>query len=439
MDKRILMICYYYPPLGDVGTRRSVSFAKYMQRFGWKPHVVSVKNPDKNFCLVGQESPPPGIPTTYTYSLFNLSALSGKVNGLLSRIANFFGKQLKTNYFYQIFCVPDIFWGWIPLTVLQCIKIIKKQSLELIYVTCTPYSSALIGLLLKRMTRRPLIVDFRDQRGIEEVELKLNKHYLPSRRRIDKWFIESVLEGADLFVVTSQEILQLYKNLFPKYQNKMVTIYNGFDVDYVKPLKSLKKFEKFTIIYTGNFYFNDISSMSFFEALNYLYTRKIFNEKTFQFLYYGGDYRRIIETSAHYNVDCMVKAYPIVAYEQALSQLRCAHLQLIRIVKPMISTKVFEGISLDVPFLATIPAGEVENIIQRYSPSSRVITEESGERVAKAILEAQDEYRIGIKPNKVEEFLDIYSRENQTLRLMKAIENNVTTPRENYAPSVKLR
>jgi hypothetical protein len=92
----------------------------------------------------------------------------------------------------------------------------------------------------------------------------------------------------------------------------------------------------------------------------------------------------------------------------------------------MISTKLFEGIPLNTPFLATIPSGEVEEIIRKYSPSSYIINGESGEKVAEAILDAMSKYaKNEIKNNHVKEFCDEFSRENLTLKLIKIIENNI--------------
>jgi hypothetical protein len=156
------MICYYYPPLLDVGCRRSVAFSKFMKNHGWQPFVLSVKNPDKTFCQLGQEPPPANIPVVYTRSLFNTYWMFGKINGMLSRLLSFFDIHLKRNYLHDIFSVPDIFVGWIPGAVFSGYRLIKKNQIDCIYVSCSPFSSAIAGIVLKKLTRKILIVDFRD-------------------------------------------------------------------------------------------------------------------------------------------------------------------------------------------------------------------------------------------------------------------------------------
>jgi hypothetical protein len=71
MNKNILMLCYYFPPLADVGAKRSVAFSKYLKKHGWNPHVLSVKNPDKYTCSIGNEKPPAGVATEYSFSVIN--------------------------------------------------------------------------------------------------------------------------------------------------------------------------------------------------------------------------------------------------------------------------------------------------------------------------------------------------------------------------------
>ena len=148
--------------LTDVGSKRSVAFSKYFKKHGWNPYVLSVKNPDRSYCSVGTDAPPAGVPTAYTYSLINLYRPLGKLNGALSRLAGLFQMKISRNHLYDLFCIPDYFWGWIPLTVLKGYRLIKRQNIDTIYVSCSPHSASLAGIILKRLLGKPLIIDYRD-------------------------------------------------------------------------------------------------------------------------------------------------------------------------------------------------------------------------------------------------------------------------------------
>lgn len=426
MNKNILMICYYFPPLTDVGAKRSVAFAKYFKKNSWQPHIISVKNPDKSYCTIGNENPPNGVNTVYTRSIFNLSKISGLIHGLTSKFAKLIGIKEPVNYFYQFFCIPDIFWGWIPATVKKALKLIKNNNIDVIYVTCTPYTSAIIGIILKKITGKKLIIDFRDQRGIEKDELWDKKFPIKIRKNIEKKWVKKSLEVADLFIVTSEEIKSRFIQAFPFVKNKIHTVYNGFDSDFMPDVGRKGKKDKFTIIYTGDFYFYSIKSLVFFEALALLKKEKEINQTDFNFLYYGDAKEEIIRYANDFSITDLISANGRVPYNQVLEEIQSSHLQLIRIVPPMISTKVFEGIPLNVPFLATIQSTEVENIINQFSPSSSVIVNNVAREVADAILCTRDSYKQNIiENNKSEDFLKKYSRESQTEVLISLIEKEL--------------
>ncbi len=421
MDKRILMICYYYPPLKDVGATRSVAFSKYLKKFGWSPYVVSVKNPDRAYCAVGKDSPPQGIPVEYTYSLFNLAKIFGKANGLLARLARIFGKRIRKNYFYQIFCIPDLFLGWIPLTVVKAFGLIKKFNTDIIYVSSTPFSSAVAGVILKMITQKPLVLDFRDPFALEILAKEYGILWL--RLKLNRFIETTLLRNADIFIVTTEETRDAYISQYPQIREKIFTVHNGFDAEYFIENKSAK-FEKFTIVYSGQFYTYSVDSRGFFEALALLKRKRLIDSSNFQFLFYGE--RQEIQPMVEENgVNDLVVMSPRIPYREILDVISRSHMNLLRIIKPMISTKLYEGIPLNTPFLATIPAGEVARIINEYSPSSYVITETSPEMVARAILDAKEKYALGmIRNNKVQEFLQNYSRESLTLKLINILERN---------------
>ena len=421
--KKVLMVCYYYPPLIDVGCRRSTAFSKYFRKYGWEPYVISVKNPDSVYCTMGRELPPDGITPVYTFSLVNPYKYLGKLHAILSGILMLAGIRLKTNYFYHALCYPDIFFGWIPLTVLKGISMIRRHAIDFIYVSCSPYSSALIGVLLKKATGRPLILDYRDPFAIERPSFHESPQF---RERINRRLQEFFLKNTDVFVVTSEETRQEYIRQYPGIEDRIHTVYNGFD-PVSPPRAGRKKFDRFTIVYTGLFYnygpHHEVYTEMFFKALRELKASGKINGSNFQFLYYGQDFRAIDGFAFDYGVSDLVVSRDRVSYAEVLEIISRSHLMLLRIVKLMISTKLYDGIPMNVPFLAIIPGGEVEGIIRKYSPGSYIITEEgSSADVAKAIEDAMEKYRSGQMPdNRIDEFLAAFSRESTSRAIMKAI------------------
>ena len=420
------MICYYYPPLADVGGKRSVAFSVYFAKYGWNPHVLSVKNPDRTYCKMGNERPPDGIDVTYSYSLVNVYKFFSLAHGLLIRVIKPLESKLKRNYFYDVFCIPDIFFGWIPHAVMVGLKLISKKNIDLIYVSCSPWSSAIVGVMLKEMTGKRLVIDYRDPYAIDIPSRNKNMYPFEFRKRIDRRIEDFVLRKTDLVILNTEETRKLYIEQYPHIRKKAFTVHNGFEAKYLPKVKSHKKFEKFTVIYTGQFYFYASEGDVFFKAIGKLKETKEVDRDGFQFLFYGDGGKKIQQLSRKYDVEDLVKVSKRIPYEDLLNTLQRSHLQLLRIVKPAISTKLFEGTTLNVPFLATIPSGEVQDIINRYSPSSYIINDDSHEKVAEAILDAREKYKNNqIKDNHVKEFLNNFSRENLTKELMQLVDSQL--------------
>src|SRR5690606_7308351 len=71
-------------------------------------------------------------------------------------------KQSLKKVILDLFHIPDRYCGWILFGVMRGLLVIHKEKPDVIFAT-TPCPSALvIGYVLSEISRRPLIVDYRD-------------------------------------------------------------------------------------------------------------------------------------------------------------------------------------------------------------------------------------------------------------------------------------
>src|SRR3972149_4272921 len=95
-DKKLLMITYYFPPLGGIPPRRSFRFAKNLPAFGWNPVVLTVKNPSKREAawdyemLDELEKLPIGVIRTKWNDILWFSEILGRLK--LSRLQKWYSK-----------------------------------------------------------------------------------------------------------------------------------------------------------------------------------------------------------------------------------------------------------------------------------------------------------------------------------------------------------
>lgn len=121
--------------------------------------------------------------------------------------------------------IPDSAMRWND-AVLSWISEHSNRKFNLIYVSCPPYSTAVLGLQLKNLLCKPLIIDMKDNWA------SYMKHH-PAERRIKEETLErQVVLSADKVILVTPASLEYYQRRYPKYQ-RFNLVSNGVDlVDY---------------------------------------------------------------------------------------------------------------------------------------------------------------------------------------------------------------
>jgi glycosyltransferase involved in cell wall biosynthesis len=169
MQKRVLIITYYWPPSGGSGVQRWLKFAKYLPDFGWEPVIFTPENPDFDIqdpSLEKDISPSTEVikfPIWEPYNLFRkfkkepIKDTSKILESQKPAFIDKLGIWLRANVL-----VPDprIFWKKPAVSFLQ--DLIKQGQFDAIITTGPPHSLHLIGLALKKSSGVPWLADFRD-------------------------------------------------------------------------------------------------------------------------------------------------------------------------------------------------------------------------------------------------------------------------------------
>ena len=170
--KKVLLITYYWPPAGGPGVQRVLKFAKYLPQFDWQPIVLTVENGDYPALDPSMEEEVTEDIKVFKIPIWEPHSLYKKIMrqdpqqaipvAVLSQKKN---KSLKSKFLYWIranIFIPDARIGWYFNVIKEAKKIVREESVDMLYVSSPPHSLQLFGLQLKKKLGIPLISDFRD-------------------------------------------------------------------------------------------------------------------------------------------------------------------------------------------------------------------------------------------------------------------------------------
>ncbi|HPI72984.1 MAG TPA: glycosyltransferase family 4 protein [bacterium] len=226
--KKLLMLCYYFPPLGMGGVQRPAKFAKYLQLYGWQPTVVTVEpiaywaqDPEllrelNSIRIIRTESyDPQRLWQKYRPAIPSASVVRVEAPSSARRVLE------QTMAFWLM---PDskILWKRPLLARIQ--RLLQEESFDALYTTSPPHSVHLIGRRIARRTGLKWVADFRDSwAGGVVVREPTRVH-----RRWNRWLQRAVLKQADAVLTVSQGIADQLKDSFARSE-KIHLIPNGFD------------------------------------------------------------------------------------------------------------------------------------------------------------------------------------------------------------------
>lgn len=202
---------------------RTLKFTKYLPEFGWRVHVLTLR---QEFYRQTDEQLLGDIPSGVT--IHRTRALDTK----------------------RYLGVPDRFVGWVPFGVSAGKKIVASAGIDALFSTSPIPSAHLIAYRLKRRFHLPWVADFRDPWVEEGIWPKPGS----LRYRVESALERKVILNADRVTVTTSGLKGELTRRFPEVRkDKFVVIENGFDeADFLKIGDDIRpEEERFLILHAG--------------------------------------------------------------------------------------------------------------------------------------------------------------------------------------------
>lgn len=239
--KKLLVICFTFPPYPGIGGRRWAKFVKYLNRKDVDCTVIAAQKADTGNSnwrndIIGYKSKIRYVKPPYPSVL--MSVPKNVLSKLKYRIATYYVKIRYTN---QNYYDHSIGFG-------QCIQSIVENAINSgtknIVVSVGPFQMAWELLpLKKKYPEINFIVDFRDPWSNNKTSFGFAE-MLPEHLVNEENKEKAVIKACDYIISVSEEMNDYFKTITVETHNKFYVIPNGFDPEDFIDFKDEKPLEK---------------------------------------------------------------------------------------------------------------------------------------------------------------------------------------------------
>ncbi|NND72680.1 MAG: glycosyltransferase [Rhodothermales bacterium] len=418
-QKRVLVLSYYFPPLGMSGVQRITKFVKYLPDFGWQPSVISSR-PYSYFAFDGSltNDIPDDISVTRTRSLDptrwrlkpgTVTIPSSGRHGTLRSISN-------------RFFVPDNKILWVPFARNAAIRAMRAERFDMIFSTAPPYSSHMLAVELGDRFKVPVVTDFRDNwvgnpRTVFASDRQRLKHERLERK---------VLEMSNHVVTINSHIREdlVARSSLP--DRRFSVIEQGYDAQDFKGLAHEKKTEDVTFLYSGVFY-DAQKPDAFLHGLARARNADTSVSKHTRAVFVGLVPENFSVLVEELKLGDVVRHTGYMDHDQALAMLMQSDIPWLTVGhqrgEEQISTgKLAEYVGTRKPILGLVPDGAASRLLHEYGDSV-VVDPDDIEAIAGAIVSLTNRCRAngGGKPN--EQLIQRLERKRLTGELAQVFNN----------------
>lgn len=230
--KRVLLVSGNFAPVSDNSSFRALGYVEELPRLGWEP-VVLTRNPASTPWRIDSGL----IPQCPTISVSG-SVFLWKVWKRLRR---------KIEWAVPESIVADHGHSWIPFATLRGVRAVRRYDVSVVFGMFQPWSSLVVAFLISRLTKRPLIAEFRDP------ILSVVGTSKGAERRLD--LARRIVLHAEHIVATTEEIAQDIAELVGhRLESPPVVLPHGFrNADRLDPEIPAMTGD-FVLTFTGSLY-----------------------------------------------------------------------------------------------------------------------------------------------------------------------------------------
>ncbi|MDA0986889.1 MAG: glycosyltransferase [Bacteroidetes bacterium] len=411
---KVLVIAYYFPPLGLSGVQRTLKFVKYLKNYGWDPTVLTVSSrgyyaKDDSLLLEAENA---GIEIVRTDSIDpNRFFRKQDVVPMPSERWRKFLSRVSDTFF-----IPDNKIGWKSPAIKKASELIKKNNYDIIFATAPPYTSFLIGKELRDKFHIPLVLDFRD------LWVGYPFKFFPTyfHKRLFEKMESQVVKSADAIVVASRRVKESLIRRYNHLQyNEVKLISQGYDEEDIKIdlSQNLPLTNKMRFTYTGVFY-EDRTPKYFLEALANVFQKNPNLKNKIEVCFVGILNKKHLELIKKLQLQDAVNICGYLSHKECIKYLLASDVLWLMMKDDLSSPgKIYEYIGTGKKIMGCVPTGFIRDTIEEAN--GFVTTPDNVNEISTAILTLYNEFENKKLKGASSEVISKYNRKELTGELAK--------------------
>lgn len=415
--KKLLMIAYYFPPQSSVGAHRTTRFLKHFSANGLAAEVITVANPDPQFCPLDANAIPTDIycdVPVHRVQARNVKPYWQIPTALLARLGKLVGREVNQERIAEQFWRVDMHWGFVTPARDCAIKLAAGGGYDAIYVSCPPHSAAIAAHEAAHATGLPFILDFRDSWVASPYARPKTLSYDGLEREM--------LAACSALIVNTPDDVKLYEGRIAP--EKIHFIPNGFDKPFCGPFAPAvqKPDEPLSLLYLGAWDGRARNPALLLDALKD-------RAEPWQLISHGNANDILVEAAKVRGLEDKVFANGFVAKEQIEDVLQGVDaLVLLQgapapgMINTHIAAKTFDYMATGKPILALAAAGANRDFLARYPTHAILADPADVADVQTALDDLFARHALGQLPHVPDEdFLAAYSGAALTQKLAQVV------------------
>lgn len=411
--RSVLLLAYFFPPLGGAGVQRTLKHVKYLPEHGWHATVITTSAdayPATDRSLLDE------VPaTTRVVRTFEPRAWRHL------RIAVMYGfSRLRLRSLQALAGWPDDTLAWAPGAVWAAVREVRKRRPDVIYSTSSPYTAHLAAMVVHRLTGVPWVADFRD-------EWASNPH-MRDQPRVVRWLSERA-ERAIARAASRTTVVADYFRIAGTATRPPAVIGNGIDEHDVAEAaaEAPPRGPRLRLSYVGTMY-DDQDCEPVFAALRRLIADGRLAAGALELRAVGNVW--LLDLESRVPVELSVVGY--VDHDRALLEMRSADALLFYVAPSSRapSGKLYEYLASGRPILCIAREDNLAHQLVEGWDAGICATPDDDVSIEAAILELVDRWERGalhVSPEVRTRTLERFSRRKLAGRLADVLEEAART------------